>query len=109
MQQRIKTEYQLEREARWKSMGFTLIDEAKPEIGKPVEAVRVNQPRGFGGVILRTEYLLVDMVREDEHSYSDTTNNDKRLAYSAFEGWREIGAGQGINDCDADTSMKGAA
>lgn len=102
-----KTQYQLEREARWKSMGFTLIDEAKPEIGKPVEAVRVHQPRGFGGVILRTEFLLVDMVRDDEHSYSDNTNNDKRLAYSEFEGWREIGTGQGRNDEQADA--KGAA
>ncbi|HEJ4407869.1 TPA: hypothetical protein SL557_000148 [Pseudomonas aeruginosa] len=107
MPQQIKTEYQLEREARWKSMGFTLIDEAKPEIGKPVEAVRVYQPRGFGGVILRTEYLLVNMVRAEEHSYTDTTNNDKHLASSEFEGWREIGAGQGSNEAPAET--KGAA
>lgn len=107
MPKQIKTEYQLEREARWKSMGFTLIDEAKPEIGKPVEAVRVHQPRGFGGVILRTEYLLVNMVREEEHSYTDTTNNDKHLAYSEFEGWREIGAEQGNNEDQAEA--KGAA
>lgn len=107
MTQQIKTEYQLEREARWKSMGFTLFDEAKPEIGKEVEAIRVHQPRGFGGVILRTEYLLVNMVREEEYGYTDTTNADKHLAYSEFEGWREIGAGQGSNDVPAET--KGAA
>lgn len=107
MSQQIKTEYQLEREARWKSMAFTLIDEAKPEIGKLVEAVRVHQPRGFGGVILRTEYLLVNMVREEEHSYTDTTNNDKHLAYSEFEGWREIGVEQGNNEDQAEA--KGAA
>ncbi len=107
MPQQIKTEYQLEREARWKSMGFTLIDEAKPEIGKPVEAVRVHQPRGFGGVILRTEFLLVDMVREEEYGYTDTTNGDKHLAYSEFEGWREIGTGQACNDDQAEA--KGAA
>lgn len=85
-----KTQYQLEREARWKSMGFTLIDEAKPEIGIPVEAIRVFQPRGFGGVILRTEFKIVPIVRETEYGYSDTLNNDKALAYSHFEAWRAL-------------------
>ncbi|MDU4254524.1 hypothetical protein [Pseudomonas sp.] len=83
-----KTEYQLEREARWKALGYTLMDEAKPEIGQPVEAIRVYQPRGFGGVILSTRYLGVNMVRETEYGYTDTTNGDRQLAYSEFEGWR---------------------
>lgn len=85
-----KTQYQLDREARWKSEGFTLMDESKPEIGKPVEAIRVFQPRGFGGVILRTEYKLVPIVRSSEYGYDDTLNGDHQLAYSTFEGWREL-------------------
>jgi hypothetical protein len=47
------------------------------------------------------------MVRAEEYSYTDTTNDDKHLASSEFEGWREIGAGQGSNDDQANT--KGAA
>lgn len=86
----LKTQYQLDREAEWKAKGFTLIDEVKPQIGKPVEAIRVIQPRGFGGVILRTEYKLVPIVRSSEYGYDDTLNGDFGLAYSTFEGWREL-------------------
>lgn len=101
---RMKTEYQLEREARYKADGFTIMDDAKPEIGKPVEAVRVIQPRGFGGVILRTEYKIVPIVRETEYGYTDTLNDDRALAYSAFEAWRELqtyapAADQGAEQC----------
>jgi len=86
----MKTQYQLEREAQWTAQGFTLIDDVKPEIGKVVEAIRVFQPRGFGGVILRTEYKLVPIVRNSEYGYEDTLNGDRELAYSTFEGWREL-------------------
>lgn len=85
-----KTQYQLDREAQWTSQGFTLIDDAKPPIGKAVEAIRVIQPRGFGGVILSTEYKLVPIVRSSEYGYDDTLNGDFGLAYSTFEGWREL-------------------
>lgn len=85
-----KTQYQLDREAKWKDQGFTLIDEAKPQIGRKVEAIRVFQPRGFGGVILRTEYKVVPLTRESEYGYTDTLNGDQGLAYSAFEAWREL-------------------
>jgi len=85
-----KPNYQLEREARYIAEGFTIIDDAKPEIGKPVEAVRVFQPRGFGGVILRTEYKIVPIIRETEYGYTDTLNGDRSLPYSEFEAWREL-------------------
>lgn len=85
-----KTDYQLERETRYKAGGFTIIGDAKPEIGKPVEAVRVFQPRGFGGVILRTEYKIVPIIRESEYGYTDTLNGDRALAYSEFEAWRKL-------------------
>lgn len=85
----VKTQYQKDREAGWVAQGFTLIDEAKPEIGKPVEAVRVFQPRGLGGVILSTQYKVVPIIRTGEYEYTDTLNGDKCLPYSEFEGWRE--------------------
>jgi hypothetical protein len=86
----MKTQYQLDREERWKADGFVIFDDAKPPIGVQVEAIRVFQPRGFGGVILRTEYKIVPIIRDSEYGYSDTLNNDAELAYSEFEGWREF-------------------
>lgn len=90
----MKTEKQLQYEADLKAKGFTLFDEALPEIGKPVEAIRVHQPRGFGGVILRTERLIVPVIRESEYNYTDTLNQDRCLASSEFDAWRELDAAQ---------------
>lgn len=87
---RVKSQYQKDREAGWVEQGFTLIDEAKPEIGKPVEAVRVFQPRGFGGTIQGTSYKLVPIIRTAEYEYTDILNGDKGLPYSEFEGFREL-------------------
>jgi len=86
----MKTQYQLDREARWKAEGFTIFDDAKPALGVPVEAIRVFQPRGFGGVILRTEFKIVPIIRDSEYGYTDTLNKDAALAYSEFEAWREL-------------------
>lgn len=92
----MKTQYQLDREDRWKAEGFTIFDDAKPAIGVPVEAIRVFQPRGFGGVILRTEFKIVPIIRKSEYGYTDTLNEDEALAYSAFEAWRELQTYQGV-------------
>ncbi|WP_178125748.1 hypothetical protein [Pseudomonas sp. EMN2] len=85
-----KTQYQLDKEARYRTEGFTIMDEERPAIGKRVEAIRVFQPRGLGGVILGTEYKIVPIIRTSEHHYTDTLNKDTDLVYSAFEGWREL-------------------
>lgn len=85
-----KTDYTRAREARYLADGFTLMEDAKPEIGKPVEAVRVFQPRGFGGVILRTEYKIVPIIRESEFRYTDTLNKDTHLTSIELEAWREL-------------------
>ncbi len=90
----MKTEKQLQYEADLKAKGFTLFDEALPDIGKPVEAVRVHQPRGFGGVILLTERLIVPVIRESKYNYTDTLNQDRCLASSEFDAWRDLDADQ---------------
>lgn len=74
--------------------GFVSTDTEKMPIGVRVEAVRVYQPRGFGGVILRTDYIGVSAIRIEEFSYTDLTNNDKRLGFSDFMAWKHAdGAG----------------
>ena len=78
----------VEVEEKIKELGFTLMSEAKPEIGKVFDGVRMHQPRGFGGVILRTEYLTVEAVRSSEYNYSDLTNKDQHLASSEWVGWK---------------------
>lgn len=85
-----KTQFQLDKEARFRAEGFTIMDEKRPEVGNRVEAIRIFQPRGFGGVLLGTEYKIVPIIRTSEHHYTDTLNGDTDLVYSAFEGWREL-------------------
>ncbi|EPV3031746.1 hypothetical protein ACV3HO_002428 [Pseudomonas aeruginosa] len=83
-------EKQCELAAKLKADGFTLMVESKPEVGKRVEAVRIFQPRGFGGVILRTVRKIVPITRMAEYSYTDTLNNEAGLVESDFDGWREL-------------------
>lgn len=71
-----------------KELGFTLMSTTKPEIGKVFDGIRMWQPRGFGGVILRTEYLTVSAVRSSEYNYTDLTNKDQCLASSEWVGWK---------------------
>jgi hypothetical protein len=70
------------------ALGFALFKDSKPDVGKTFEGVRMWQPRGFGGVILRTEYLSVDALRDSEFNYTDLTNKDKGLASSEWVGWK---------------------
>lgn len=85
----MKTDYELEIEQRVREYGFTLMDEALPEIGKEVEAVRVVQDRGFGGVILNTKRIVVSIVRTGDYEYTDLLNETRMLSQSEFLGWRE--------------------
>lgn len=75
-------------EEKIKELGFTLMSDIKPEIGKVFDGIRMWQPRGFGGVILRTEYLTVSAVRSSEYNYTDLTNKDQGLASSEYVGWK---------------------
>lgn len=86
------TEKQIQYRAYLKAKGFTLFDEAVPQIGKLVEAVRVHQPRGVDGVNLSTERLVVPVIRESEFNYTDTLHQDRCLASSEFDAWRELDA-----------------
>lgn len=69
-------------------LGFTSMTEQLPEIGATVEAVRCVQARGFGAVILSTEYLIVRAQRTGERTFSDLTNKQESVCLSAFLGWR---------------------
>lgn len=70
------------------ALGFNLFKDSKPDVDKIFEGVRMWQPRGFGAVILRTEYLSVDAVRYSQFNYTDLTNMDHGLASSEWVGWK---------------------
>lgn len=68
--------------------GFTSSNDEKLPIGVTVDAVIIYQRRGFGGTILSTRYLGIDVIRTEEFRYTDLTNNDNLLSGCDVIAWK---------------------